>query len=506
MSMDASYKKVRAVVRELGCRDSLYVIWAYAQCLQLDGFKIPEDIQVHPTFTDAQLRQAIISEFALEQVAREVIRYADIEPRRGRTLRNWDILAGIVNDLRALEGEIYADSRTGALIHLELMRMSHRQFVWQQFRFNRKPIVRYFKLFDKPEIDVHIHAATGLTLKEVYTIGICYIGHFFDAPRVTRVLDIQLPGLTQDHFERFLSFTSLKRQDLAARLRTEHVLDEGFAYRYSSLREFPLVGMSYQGRDELACPIPTLLFWRITTGLYYTVKDIPGFPTAFGASFESYVGEVLRARVTGPNRNVLPEQEYRVGKDRKHTVDWIVQQGDAAALFIECKTKRLTWASKSELANLTALQADLDVLSTAVVQVYKTIGDYRAGHYPQLPFVQARVVFPLVVTLEDWYFFGSEMPARLDALVRARMAQAGFPEAWLEEMPYAILSVDELERAAGYFNDIDLSVLVLGRARHPEYSKWGFASYCAEVHGGDRAALPPLFEAEGDAIFANLGT
>jgi hypothetical protein len=156
--------------------------------------------------------------------------------------------------------------QTGALIHLELMRMSHRQFVWQQLRFNRKPIVRYFKLFDKPEIGAHILAATGLTLKEIYTIGTCYIGHFFDAPRVTRTFDIEHPGLTQDHFERFLSFTSLSRQDLAARLRAEHVLDEGFAYRYSSLREFPLVGMSYRGRDELACPIPTLLFWRSRPG------------------------------------------------------------------------------------------------------------------------------------------------------------------------------------------------------------------------------------------------
>jgi hypothetical protein len=158
--------------------------------------------------------------------------------------------------------------------------------------------------------------------------------------------------------------------------------------------------------------------------LYYTLNEVVGFPRAFGASFESYVGEVPRARVTGPDRTVLREEEYRVGRDRKHTVDWIVQQGNAAALFIECKTKRLTWASKAELADLTALQADLDVLATAVVQVYKTIGDYRAGHYPQLPFVQVRVIFPLVVTLEDWYFFGNEMPARLNALVRPGLTES----------------------------------------------------------------------------------
>lgn len=505
MSIDEQYKKVRSIVRELGCRDSLYVIWAYAQFLQVKGFRMPGDIQVHRTFLDAQLRQAIIGEFTFEQVAREVIRHADIEPRRGRTLRNWDTLADVANGLRDLEEKIYAEFQIGRHIQRELTRIAHRQFVWQQYRFKGEPIIRYYKLFDTPEIDAHAQTATGLTLKEIYTIGMCYIGHFFEAPRITRTLDIQIPGLTQDHFERFLAFTSLSRTALASRLKAEHALDEGFGYRYSSLREFPLVRMSYCGRDELACPIPTLLFWRITTGLYYALKDVPGFFTEFGKSFQRYAGEVLNARVASTERVVLAEQEYHVGKDRKHTVDWIVQQGDEAALFIECKTKRLRWDSKAELAELTAQQSDLDTLAAAVVQVYKTIVDYRAGHYPQLPYVEGREVFPMVVTLEDWYFFGNEMPARLDASVRARMAQAGLSEGWLEEMPYAILSVHELERAARYFNDIDLPTLVLGRARHPEYSGWGFASYCREVHGKNLPALPSLFWEEHDAMFASLG-
>ena len=110
------------------------------------------------------------------------------------------------------------------------------------------------------------------------------------------------------------------------------------------------------------------------------------------------------------------------------------------------------------------------------------------------------------MTLEDWYFFGKEMPARLDVSVRAKMGQNGLTEAWLEEMPYAILSVHELERAARYFNEIDLPPLMLGRVGHSEYSQWGFASYCAEVYGKNRPSLPVLFQAEHDAMAAGLGT
>ncbi|WP_323715875.1 hypothetical protein [Paracoccus aminovorans] len=505
MSRDEQYRKVKAVVRQLGCRDSLYAIWAYSQWLQVDGFQFPDDIQVHRSLIDAQIPQAILSEFTLEQIAREAIRHSDIIPRRGRTLRQWDTLANIVNGIRELEGEIYAEFQIGKRIHLELMRIAHRQFVWQQFRFHQVPAIRYYKLFNTPLIDSYAQAATGLSLKEIYTIGMCYLGHFLESPRVTRILDVRIPGLTQGHFERFLAFTSLPRNVLAEHLRAEHSLDEGFGYRYSSLREFPMVGLSHLGRDELACPIPTLLFWRITTGLYYSLKDIDGFFTEFGSSFQRYVGEVLGARITSVERKILPEEEYSIGKNRKHTVDWIVQQGGDAALFIECKTKRMTWASKAEIADLDALNKDLDALAAAVVQVYKTIVDYRAGSYPQLPFARGRQVFPMVVTLEDWYFFGSEMPARLDALVRTRMAAAELSDAWLDEMPYSILSVHELERATRYFNEVDLTTLVLGRARNKEYSRWGFASYCSEVHGKNRSALPQLFEEEHNALFANLG-
>jgi hypothetical protein len=79
-----------------------------------------------------------------------------------------------------------------------------------------------------------------------------------------------------------------------------HALDEGFAYRYSSLRAYPIVQFSHGGVDEIACPVPTLLFWRITTGLYYSLKEQPGFPTAFGESFQAYAGEVLQQRIVNP--------------------------------------------------------------------------------------------------------------------------------------------------------------------------------------------------------------
>lgn len=279
-------------------------------------------------------------------------------------------------------------------------------------------IIQYYKLFNTPDISTICQQETGLTVDQIYLIGMALLGNFLSSARIFRKMNIQIPDITEDHFDHFLRMTASSRPAMAERLRQEHALDETFAYRYSSLREFPLITFSYEGKDEIACPIPTLLFWRMTTGLYYSLREHRGFPTAFGESFQEYVGEVLHGRIIYPGMNVLGEDQYHVGRHRKDTVDWIIAEGEAAALFIECKTMRLTWASKAGLSDLSDLSRDIRKLAGAIVQVYKTVKDYRQGLYPHLHYRPDRRVYPVVVTLEDWFFFGNELLPRLEVAVK----------------------------------------------------------------------------------------
>ena len=95
-SIQQLYQRVRSQVRELGYRDSLELIWAYAQYLQIRNFKFPSYIEVNQKFLKAELPQRFIAELNSEELTREVIRYADEEPRRGKTLRRWATLAVLV--------------------------------------------------------------------------------------------------------------------------------------------------------------------------------------------------------------------------------------------------------------------------------------------------------------------------------------------------------------------------------------------------------------------------
>jgi hypothetical protein len=313
MAIEALYRTIRSDARQLARRDSLAVIWAYSQFLQVNDFQMPQYIEVAQQLHDARPRQGVLAEWTLEHLAREIIRYSDEEARDGKTLRRWDTLAHLANTLRDLEGEIYRDLVGAPHIQLEMMRIMHRQFVWQQQRFNWTWIIRYYKLFNTPALTAHAEQATGLS-NQIYLIGMCYLGHFFEQPRWVRRVQVEIPGLNDEHIERFLAFTALTRAALAEKLRAEHALDEGFAYRDSSLRAYPIVQLSHGGIDEIACPVPTLLFWRITTGLYYSLKEQPGFPTAFGESFQAYTGEVVHQRIANPVMRVLGETQYHVGR------------------------------------------------------------------------------------------------------------------------------------------------------------------------------------------------
>jgi hypothetical protein len=103
MPIQEQYRMTRNRIRRLAYRDSLYVVWAYTQYLQLNNFRFPGDIEVNRQYLEADLPQGLIAEWTLEQLAREIIRHAGEEPERGRSLRRWETLAEIVNGLRHLE-------------------------------------------------------------------------------------------------------------------------------------------------------------------------------------------------------------------------------------------------------------------------------------------------------------------------------------------------------------------------------------------------------------------
>ncbi len=495
------YKPIRNKIALLAVEDSLAVIWAYCQCLQLNNFNFPPEIEVSPDYLRARTPRQSIAEWDLELLAKEVLLNGNTASKKDKTLRAWNTLAELIKAIKDFEGEIYRNFSSPKNVLVELGRIVHRQFIWQSNSPNSASTIRYYKIFNRPAIDKICQDQIGLDVWQLYMCGVASMGLLLTHPAIGIPFKSEIKGLTVEMIDRFFSFTSKPLSELKAQLKVEQQYTENFAYAFNSLRAFPLVRMSYQGKDSYVCPLMTLLYWRFTGGLYYDFVGVPEFGNAFGDGFQEYVGEVIGRACLDPLQHI-PEQEYVVGKSMKRTVDWIVASDDAA-LLIECKAKRLSWDAKAALTDLRPLETEIDSMASAVVQIYKTLADHLANAYPNFPVKEGRKLFPSIVTLENWRLFGPVMMNKLEEAVASKLDAAGVPRAVLEQMPYSVWAIEELEVGLQIMNANGITNFMDSKLKDREMRQWDWHGYMTKKFP---KAFPAkkLFEADYDEMFAAL--
>jgi hypothetical protein len=497
------YKPFRNQTALLEREESLGVIWAYCQYLQINQFQMPNDIEVLRAFVDLKPRQQWIAEWQLEILAKEVILNSGAKGTKGLTLRKWDTLAEYINSLKKFEDKIAAAFGSGQNILIELIRIAHQQFIWQGSPPNSATSMRYFKIFNQAKIDAICVDRFGLTVQDIYLCGIGFMSIFLIHPATSIPFKSEIPSLPVEKLEKFLPFACRTLPEMKSILKSEQQYNESYAYAYSSLRAFPLIRMDYGGVDAIVCPLPTLLFWKITGGLYYELLGDPRFSQPFGDSFQRYVGDVVRRACPNTVVSLFPEEEYGPKKTRRRTVDWIVAEV-GSAIFLECKAKRLSWGAKTSLNDLSPLEGDIESMATAVVQVYKTIVDYLDNQYPQYPFQADRNIYPTVVTLESWRMFGPAMLDRLLASVTEKIQAAEIPISWLTDMPYSVIAVEDLEAGMQIVNSVGIRDFFDGKVRDAEMRGWDWHGYMTHRYS-KYFPLKKLFDAEYDRLFEAFG-
>ena len=501
MDVFQEYKPLRNKIAMLSVEDALGVIWAYCQYLQIDDFQFPKEIEVADSYLQLDVPQRLISEWELELLAKEVILNGNAIAARGRTLRSWKTLSELVNLLKDLENRLYGQFGSPQEVLVELIRIAHRQFIWQANPPNSASIIRYFKILNRPAIDKIRQERIGLNVWQTYMCGVASMGFFIDRPAIAIPFKSEIKALSKEQFEKFFSFTSKPITELKSQLKDEQQYNANFAYAYSSLRAFPLIKMSYQGGDALVCPLMTLLYWRVTGGLYYEFIGVPEFANEFGDGFQNYVGEVVERACPDPMRH-LGEQEYVVGKAKKRSVDWIVAD-EHAALFLECKAKRLSWGAKVSLTDLGPLEADIESMASAVVQVYKTLIDYLDNAYPHFPAEEGRKIFPAIVTLENWRMFGPVMLNKLAEAVLSKLNGAGLTPDLAEHMPCSIWSIEELEVGLQIMRTNGIADFMEGKLKSGEMRRWDWHGYMINRYPKSFPAKK-LFEKDYDEMFSEL--
>jgi extradiol dioxygenase family protein len=112
----------------------------------------------------------------------------------------------------------------------------------------------------------------------------------------------------------------------------------------------------------------------------------------------------------------LSEEPYLIAGQTLHGVDWVLSDS-TGHLFIESKTKRLTINAKT-LSDTASLDKDLSVMAMAVVQHYRNIRDAQDGRTKWAD--DGLPIFPLILTLEDWFIFSPRINEMLTQLLLQR--------------------------------------------------------------------------------------
>lgn len=466
---------------------------------------MPADIETIYKFRyQMPLPEKGIYPWELELLIKEIIINGTSYLTETYSLKQWRWFSRIINHIKQLEEDISGKYVNQDNILIELYRIANRQFPWQSHS-SKTPVTRYYKIFSDPNINRIVHDSVGLSVEDIYIISLAFLGAYLSNPAIKYPVEIDLDPFGKDKVEIFLSRYSLKFQELKNKLVSEEQINEKFAYSYSSLRAFPLISTIYRNQQSIACPLPTLLIWRVTSGLFYDICSRPDFGNYFGRSFQQYVGEVLTKSKINNYMKIYDEQQYFKGRDRKDSVDWIVyDQESKAALFVECKTKRVKVPAKIELVDMSYLDQELEFMSNYIGQIYKTINDHIDNHYTFLKYDRELEIFPLILTLESWHFFGDLFAKKLKDSVVAEFNKNNISLSLLDTMPYSLCSVDEFEILVQVVQQVGISNFMRGKVFDPEKKSWAFKEYTRNQYPEQYNGSKFLFESDYEKIFAKV--
>jgi len=489
---------LRNALRKLDLHDTLAVIRAYSAFRTVRvSISFPANMEVHQAvYSDERL----ILPWEMEILAREAFIVCSSQPGTKYTARKWNTFSSLINKLRDVDNYIsryLVDDEK--ILHEVTVRLAHQQFKYQTERSSKASLVRYSRIFGHPKVEPRVKAKTGLSSKQLFTIGallwIKYASQYFCVYYPLNTLEI--PDITQADYDKFMQLYSLSMKEMKQRLAAERKLDDTFMYQFHALQSHPLIRTELNGRPAHICPIPTLLFWRITSGLFYDLIKEPGFDQAFGTSFQDYIGEMLEKTFGGTSTTVYPEEP----DTRPKRADWIIDQ-PTSFMLVECKTKRMTIGAKTTIQDDNELHAQVKVIGEAVVQSYQALEAYKNGKYrlQQYPYDPTKHPFICVVTLENWRLMGPQLE-KLREIVRDKLLHAGLDSSLIEQAPFVICSVNEMEEFAYLLKMNDLTDVVRSYWDDPDKSGWTFISYLSHRYKDELRSYQYVFSDEVANVF-----
>jgi hypothetical protein len=247
---------------------------------------------------------------------------------------------------------------------------------------------------------------TGLSIGEFMAIGFQFICLASDTSilSIERVLRDGHAVFNRSKVELFLKQTQADYSEFRniAKSRAEETgVSEQERYAYNPLYENPIIKCQ---DGTLIVPVVQMLQQKITWGIYYTLLSADGltFTNEFGKIFEKYVGELL-GDMTG-STDLIAEMPGIANKSEiKGPADWFWMKEENLVL-IECKKSMLTLNTKTR-NSIQDVKSNIEKsLGDAMEQLKDNTDHLKKGVWSIPGFSSDAKIFPLIITLGDFYF------------------------------------------------------------------------------------------------------
>lgn len=431
--MHKHYKPLRNYLSKHQTRSSLESIWRHA--------KEHSVIKVQRALDDSS---TAMLPWELELVAREIILNGSLLQQASggeKGMNPWKAV-GLVRELTTHISDEYVHSTEDALA--AVVPLTHQQMLWHDNTFSR--IARYGQIYRHPPLAEIMQSVLAISLSDWLKIGLIVYGGLDKSFWNDRSIYSHVPGIDRRAVERFFALMSKPVEEVRRITALNQRYDRHWAHTFNPLRASPINFFEAEP-ERIFSPVPQLLIWRLTDGIYYDLVGAGGeaFADAFGKACELYVGNVLKVALKESEAKIEGERPYSTGEGEKAGVDWLVSD-HTGHLFVECKAKRLTLPAKMTGPGK-SMDKDLLVLAGYIVQNYKNIRDalqgkvagFNSGGLP---------IFSAIVTLEPWWLLTQYLKDRLHSLVEEALQKEGLPIGTVNQYPYKILSFVELEQQA----------------------------------------------------------
>lgn len=482
------YKPLRNQLRKLDTQGLLTLIWQVSR----DPLG-PAVIKVR----DASGRSCEIYCWELHLLAREVLLHATCDP--GRKKPGMRDFFELINHLRRIsdgtsEKAIHSSESAARSLHP----LIHQQARWQHAR-DWDRFHRAFRIYNRDDVRPLLEAVVGVRLSTIYTLTFAIAGAAQTSPAIVANNDYSFLGISNEERDAYFAMVSAPLAFLRDAIEQRQRYDESWAYTWNPLEGTPLIQLNADRPHQYLCPLPQFLLRRATESLFFDLgKSKAKFDNPYGTAFQEYVGDVLRAQFKGPLHRVLEEQTYRVNRNQKHGVDWIVSDASGHIMF-ECKTRRIKVDAKA-ITDGSLLTEALEDLCAIVVQHYKNVHDARRGLTRWKP--DGKPVYAIIITYEDWYLFAPHVVQRLDNLVHEELTRIGLAEL-MESSPFIVTSIAEFEAAGQAIAQIGIDTFCASRVAAAD-RHFGLGRHAPYAFSNIPVTYHRLFENSGEEMFGHL--